>query len=374
MNITDDHYINLLQGNYIGMHATVMYSRWVFNNFRYDTSLRACEDYDLYLNIARKFPVAHHTLLIAYYRIHGSNMSGDTKLMLNSVLSVLDRQENQLLNKEEKDSLKRGREIWREYYSPKPPNTKYSMRLRTRLKKHLPDFLKKRLYKLGFISEYIPPVGKVKTGDLSRVTPFSVEFGYDRGGPVDRYYIENFLKKNADAIKGSVLEIGDNEYTLAYGKSAVTKSDILHIDEKNTKATIIGDLSNAPHIHDNTYDCIILTQTLHLIYDYKAALQTCYRVLKPGGVLLMTVPGITHIDQDEWKNNWLWAFTSSSIRRMLEEVFPSAAVINTHGNVFIASAFLYGMGINEVKKEQLDYHDPHYQVIITALATKPFNA
>jgi SAM-dependent methyltransferase len=187
---------------------------------------------------------------------------------------------------------------------------------------------------------------------------------------VDRYYIENFLSENSALIKGTVLEIGDNEYTLKFGKSAITKSDILHIDPSNSKATIIGDLSDAPQIADNTYDCIILTQTLHLIYNYKGALETCYRVLKPNGVLLMTVPGITHIDQGEWKNNWLWAFTGASVKRMLGEVFPAPAEIDTFGNVFIASAFLYGLGVNEVKKKQLDYNDPHYQVIITAKATK----
>ncbi len=180
------------------------------------------------------------------------------------------------------------------------------------------------------------------------------------------------MEKNKSSVKGNVLEIGDNEYTLLYGGSKLDKSDILHIDDKNEKATIIGDLSNAPHVKDNFYDCIILTQTLHLIYDYKSALQTCFRVLKPGGVLLLTVPGITHIDQGEWKNNWLWAFTGSSIKRMLQEIFPAGGLtVETHGNVFIATAFLYGMGIGEVKKQQLDYHDPHYQVIITARAVKP---
>ena len=88
----------------------------------------------------------------------------------------------------------------------------------------------------------------------------------------------------------------------------------------------------------------------------------------------MTVPGITHIDQGEWKNNWLWAFTSASIRRMLAEVFPKEAEVNTYGNVFIASAFLYGMGVNEVTKNQLDHTDPHYQVIITSKSVKTSNA
>jgi len=238
------------------------------------------------------------------------------------------------------------------------------------LKKLVPEFLHRRLYRMGIMNHYIPSVGNIRKGDFNRVTPFSKEFGYDRGGPVDRYYIESFLEINTPAIKGKVLEIGDNEYTLRFGKSAVTKSDILHIDPSNTKATIIGDLSAAPQIPDNIYDCIILTQTLHLIYNYTDALKTCYRVLKPGGVLLMTVPGITHIDQGEWKNNWLWAFTGASIRKMLAGVFPQPAEVNTYGNVLIASAFLYGMGVNELKKEQLDHNDPHYQVIITSKSIK----
>jgi glycosyltransferase involved in cell wall biosynthesis len=373
-NITSDHYLHFLQGNYIGMHATVLYARWIFDTLRYDTTLRACEDYDLYLKISRVHPVLHHTDIAAYYYMHGSNMSANTRLMLDSVLLVLNRQEPFLKTKEEKNALVRGRNIWKEYYLSKNGNTTYNMPLKKRLKKLVPKFMQRELHRMGMMNHFIPPVGSIHKGDFNRVTPFSKEFGYDRGGPVDRYYIENFLAENASVIKGRVLEIGDNEYTLMFGKSAVVKSDILHIDASNKKATIIGDLSDAPQIADNTYDCIILTQTLHLIYNYKGALETCYRVLKPGGVLLMTVPGITHIDQGEWKNNWLWAFTSASIKRMMAEVFPQAPEIKTHGNVFIASAFLYGMGVNEVKKKQLDHHDPHYQVIITAKATKSVSA
>jgi glycosyltransferase involved in cell wall biosynthesis len=369
-DIRSHHYLHFLQGNYIGMHATVLYARWIFDKFRFDTTLRACEDYDLYMKISRRFPVLHQPDVIAYYRIHGSNMSGDTTLMLNSVLHVLNRQEADLKTAEEINALQRGRKIWKDYYTSINKNTSKKMPLKKRLKKIIPNFLQRRLYRMGMMNHFIPSAGNISKGDFNRVTPFSKEFGYDRGGPVDRYYIENFLEKNSLLIKGRVLEIGDNDYTLRFGKSAVTKSDILHIDPSNTMATIIGDLSDAPQIEDDTYDCIVLTQTLHLIYNYKAALQTCFRVLKPGGVLLMTVPGITHIDQGEWKNNWLWAFTSASVRRMLAEVFPAPAEIETFGNVFIASAFLYGMGVNEVKKKQLDYNDPHYQVIITAKATK----
>jgi SAM-dependent methyltransferase len=209
-------------------------------------------------------------------------------------------------------------------------------------------------------------------GDFNRTRPYSKEFGYDRGGPVDRYYIENFLQQQSSFIHGRVLEIGDNEYTLRFGGSRVTQSDILHVDANNAKATFIGDLTHAPQIPDNSFDCIVLTQTLHLIYDYRKALETCYRILKPGGRLLLTVPGISHIDYGEWGDNWLWSFTKNAVTKVLAEVFPPAqTTVTCFGNVLVATAFLYGIGLPELKKEQMDEHDEHYQVIITATATKP---
>lgn len=215
-------------------------------------------------------------------------------------------------------------------------------------------------------------MGSIRRGDFNRVKPFSKQFGYDRGGPVDRYYIENFLQQNAALIKGRVLEIGDNEYTLKYGGSSVIQSDILHVDEKNPKATFVGDLSNAPQLPDNSFDAIVLTQTLHLIYNYMDALKTCIRVLKPGGTLLLTVPGISPIAYDQWGEYWLWSFNKASMTRIMEELLPTGSLeINSFGNVLAATSFLYGVGIGEMKKEEMDHNDWHYPVIITVKATKP---
>jgi ubiquinone/menaquinone biosynthesis C-methylase UbiE len=75
------------------------------------------------------------------------------------------------------------------------------------------------------------------------------------------------------------------------------------VDASNPQATFVGDLSHAPQLPDAAFDCVVLTQTLHLIYDFKGAIATCYRILKPGGALLLTVPGITHIDQGSGKTS-----------------------------------------------------------------------
>ena len=158
------------------------------------------------------------------------------------------------------------------------------MRLRKRLFRGYRE-LRRRL--LG-----IPRPGSVAWGDLRRLEPISRDFGTDRGLPVDRYYIERFLSQNAGDVKGRVLEIGDRTYTVKYGEDRVTRSDVLHVKPGNPVATIVGDLTDAPHIPDDEFDAIILTQTLQFIYDARAAIGTLHRILKPGGVLLATVCGI----------------------------------------------------------------------------------
>ncbi len=403
--IKENHYCHFLQGNYVQMHATVMYRKRIFDEFEFDVSLKACEDYDLFLKISRKYPVIHHTKLIAAYYIHDQNMSGNIPKMLESSLAVLNRQKDLLKSNEEEKYFRNGLESWEKWYcrlifekllfpTEADKNIDNSAEIDTLRKyrkflfvqymvlrrlmpkksfiqRNVPDFIFRAFYKIGILDNFIPARGKIKFGDFYRTKPFNNDFGYPRGGPVDRYYIENFLEKHADYVRGKVLEIGDNEYTLRFGGEKVTKSEILHIDDKNPKATIIGDLSRAPQIPDDTFDCIILTQTLHLIYEYKEALETCFRILKPSGALLLTVPGISHIDQGDWKKYWLWSFTDNSISRMLSEIFSTENVfVESFGNVLVATAFLYGIGLPEIKNEQMDYRDPHYQVIICAFAVK----
>jgi SAM-dependent methyltransferase len=221
-------------------------------------------------------------------------------------------------------------------------------------------------------NKYCPPVGIVNFGSLRRLTPISREFGYDRGLPVDRYYIENFLTRQAQDVQGRVLEIGDATYTVRFGGDRVTKSDVLHVVEGNPKATIVGDLTQADNIPSEAFDCVILTQTLHLLYDMRTALANLYRILKPRGVLLVTVPGISQVVKCDWGSDWCWSLTVQSARTLFEEFFPKNNVeVETHGNVLAAIAFLQGLAVEELTKEELDYQDDEYQVLIHVRAVKP---
>ncbi len=219
------------------------------------------------------------------------------------------------------------------------------------------------------------PVGSIRFGDLRRLSPVSRNFGFERGAPIDRYYIEGFLMRHSEDIQGRVLEIADNSYTLRFGGNRVTRSDVLNVVDK-AGASIIADLAQADHIPSDTFDCIILTQTLHLLYDLRAALRAVHRILKPGGVLLITVPGISPICTDPqgiWSD--FWRFTDASLTRLLREIFPPEMLrVEVYGNVLSATAFLQGLVVADLAERELDHCDSEYQVIIAARAEKQTNA
>lgn len=218
-----------------------------------------------------------------------------------------------------------------------------------------------------------PPVRLIYFGSFRRMKPISPHWGTERGLPIDRYYIEAFLEKNALDIRGRVLEIGDDTYTRIYGGDRVSQSEVLHVAEQRNKVTIIGDLTEADHISSNRFDCIILTQTLQAIFDVQAAIQTTYRILKPGGVALVTIPGISKIsryDMDRW--GYFWSFTTKSAQLLFETQFPRDSVqVENFGNVLVAISFLHGLATQELNEAQLNMVDPDYQVLITVRAQKP---
>ncbi len=214
----------------------------------------------------------------------------------------------------------------------------------------------------------------VRFGDLRATKPVSRDFGFHRGEPIDRYFIHKFLEKNRDAIRGRVLEIGDREYTTRFGGAQVTQSDVLHAVAGNPEATLVGDFETGAGVPEGVFDCLILTQTIHVIYRFQDALATAARALKPGGVLLATFPSISQLSMYDVERGWgdYWRFTSLAVERMLAEVFPKEGVrIETHGNVLTAASFLFGISSPELTAHELDEVDPEFVMLVTARAQKP---
>ena len=114
----DDGYADFIRGNPIGMHATVMYRRTVLAAVGgFTDGLPACEDYDLYLRIARGHPIVHGDEILAEYRHHGVNMSRDSALMLKSALRVLRSQKDDARSAGLRRAYGDGVRGWKRHYA-----------------------------------------------------------------------------------------------------------------------------------------------------------------------------------------------------------------------------------------------------------------
>jgi glycosyltransferase involved in cell wall biosynthesis len=388
--IGEDAYECFLKGNCVAMHATVMYRRDCLEEVGgFDARLRCCEDYELYLRLARRYPVAAGDERLAEYRRHGSNMSLNYPQMLDTMLGVMRQQLPYVeSNAKWQRALKAGIKDWKSTYADVQISQTLTVARASGLRQ-IPWHATARVFALvpapflrvtcrrifrALRSRLAPARRKsVRFGDLRRLHPISPNFGFDRGKPVDRRYIEDFLSRNAEAIQGRVLEIGDNAYTKQYGGARVTHSDILHIDGSNPRATLIGDLAEGDHLPSEKFDCIVLTQTLQYVFDVHKAVATLHRILKPGGVLLLTVPGVTCVDRGEWAASWYWSLSSVALSRLLRGKFGEANFsVTSYGNVLAAVAFLHGLAERELSRNELDAHDPQYPVIVAARAVKRY--
>ena len=193
--------------------------------------------------------------------------------------------------------------------------------------------------------------------------------GFDRGMPVDRYYIERFLAAHADDIRGRVLEAGEPVYSRKFGNGRINKQDILHVDASNAAATLVGDLGEPGVLPSQSFDCIILTQTLQYVFDLPTALKQMHGALRPGGVLLVTVPGVAPVSPDEWEASYYWRFTEASLERLLAGAFDAAHVATSpFGNFYAATAFLRGAAVQEIKKSELEAVMPEYAIVMAGRA------
>lgn len=202
-------------------------------------------------------------------------------------------------------------------------------------------------------------------------SPISRAFGYDRGKPIDRYFIERFLRRNSNLIRGKVLEVGDNAYTRNFG-SDVEQSDILHYEQQADREVIHGDLVKPETIPKDRYDCFVCTQTFQFLSNVPQAVRSAHQLLVSGGAFLGTMPAISQKSvgaEESWHE--YWRFTSASVRKEFGEVFGDENVeVHAIGNVYLAVNILMGLSVEEIPKDMLEQHDPNYECLITVMAKK----
>jgi SAM-dependent methyltransferase len=205
---------------------------------------------------------------------------------------------------------------------------------------------------------------------MRRTSPISRYWGADRGRPLDRYYVEQFLAACRSDIRGRGLEIKDAVYLRRFG-TGITSVDVLDLDPTNPLATIVADLADLAAegpLRSDSFDCFVLTQTLQSIDEMARAIENAHRCLAPGGVLLVTVPGIASLDGTRPD---YWRFTVDGCKSLFGSIFgPEQLQVQSYGNVLSAVAFLMGMAQEELSTRELDVVDHAYPVIVAIRAVK----
>ena len=382
----------LLRENAVRMNGAAMFSRKSVDTVGgFDEGLPMAEDYDLYLRLADRGPIASHLSVVAGYRRHGTGLSSDRKAMLEWTRAVHARHEPDPSNAILHAAWRDGEERWLSAFSElawsedgaTPGGDAWSERKRLmRMAPRLSAPAALRALAIRVLPRRVadwlrhinrrpvdPPVGQVDMGDLARIAPISDDFGYARGNPVDRYYIERFIERERPAIRGRVLELADALYA-SPDDPAVATLDVLSI-AKGDGVTLVGDLTDPDTLACRRYDCAIVTQALQLVYDMPAAVRNLYAALAPGGVLLASVPGISPVRPDP-THGWFWSLTGSAAERLFGDVFgPDNVKVEVFGNAFAATAALQGIAQEDIGPGWLDPVDQAYPVVIAIKAVKP---
>jgi SAM-dependent methyltransferase len=203
-------------------------------------------------------------------------------------------------------------------------------------------------------------------GNLRRVEPFSANFGFERGTPVDRFYLQRFLEANRAAITGRVLEVQVPSYTRTYGHGVETS----HTVDINPifNATYTCDLANAPQIPSDSYDCVLAPNTLQHVTDLVPTLHTLLRIARPGGVVLASAPVLLPLipDGDDY-----WRLSPVGWQRTLAREWAGCDIsVEGHGNCLAAIAAMHGLALEELTDEELEANDPRYPVLVTIKGVK----
>jgi hypothetical protein len=213
------------------------------------------------------------------------------------------------------------------------------------------------------------PIGLLSL-DGQRLTPISDKFGLDRGMPIDRYYIGNFLSAHSSKITGRVLEVAEDFYSKKFGRDCQSYN-ILHVEPGHDKTTIVGDLTKPDELPEGIADCFICTQTFNFIFDVDKAVKGASKLLTENGVLLASMSGISQIsryDMGRWGD--YWRFTPLSAELIFKKYFREVHVSSV-GNVFIAKSFLDGLAVEDIgDPSKFSFNDPDYPLVVFVYAVK----
>lgn len=198
--------------------------------------------------------------------------------------------------------------------------------------------------------------------------PLSDNHGFERGTPLDRRYIETFLACREDVFHGAVLEVGDDRYSRRFG--APSHTTVVDVDRTNPDATLLADLCAHASLPAQTYDCIVLVETLHLLSAPAACIANCQQALVSGGSLLVTVPALKRLSPTRPDSDY-WRFTPAGLELVLKQAWHGPFTVESFGNLRVCLGFLCGQVVEDLDDDDFARNDPRFPLTVAAHARQP---
>ncbi|WP_050814133.1 class I SAM-dependent methyltransferase [Clostridium sp. BNL1100] len=168
----------------------------------------------------------------------------------------------------------------------------------------------------------------------------------EQGPHITRFYMYEKIKDSVDVKnKGRVLSISHSIPLCEY-----LSMDELEIVEANYPE---HNLLNLEAFQEDDFDYVICDQVLeHVEGSPQKAVDECYRVLKPGGTLVLTTCFINpiHMDSDFWR------FTPDGLKILCKQ-FSGIVTSGGWGNSYVG--FLERMGLRFVSIPKSTRHPMH---------------
>lgn len=199
----------------------------------------------------------------------------------------------------------------------------------------------------------------------------SRDWGYRRGTPIGRKYIECFLETNRQFIRGDILEVAETTYSEQFSdQTNVHSMTAIHVND--VEGCRKANLETGEGLGIEEFDTMIITQTLAYIYDLKAAVHNIYNALRSKGNCFITVTDIGHMGENESeKYGCYWGFHRLGITKLFAEIFGEENVCSAvYGNIKTVTAQLYGLAAEDIPEEYLYVNDDNYPMIIGIRAYK----
>jgi SAM-dependent methyltransferase len=186
-----------------------------------------------------------------------------------------------------------------------------------------------------------------------------------RGGAIDRVYIDRFIRKNLQSAGGRILECGGERYKKFIVPRQCLSYDMVDIEPLKKGITLTADLQKMDSVKRNHFDVVICTQVLQYVASPTDALGELHRILRVGGMLLLSVP---FIERDYSDLSDRWRFSKRCVRDLLK-AFRRVEIMSG-GNLTSSICYLVGLGQHDVSPHDLESRDPDLYQVVMARAIK----